>query len=234
MNLDNPKVVPAQNGDIFQGDAFPPTMTMEPSTEQPSALPAAAPAQPQRIIVGNKVFNTTEEALAYADGFAQSQQKTQTSMTPQAAPVVDPTVKKRLGQLVFEDPDQAFELVQEQTLQKFRAEQRVVDENKRFWDDFYLNYSDLKGSEVLVDAVLSRAQSRGEMNVPMDQASGILAAKVRQEVSKIRNVPSGGQALPSNPAMVAGSSGASIPKTQTQAPVPTNFVNELRGMRKKG
>jgi hypothetical protein len=235
MDLDNPNVVPAPTEQvIFQGDVFPPKMgASDPATETAPEL-APAPAG-QKIVVGDKVFNTTEEALAYANGMAESQARASAALTPREEPAPAPA-GKRLGQLIFEDPDQALAAVENNALERFRAEQRVVEENRNFWEDFYLKHSDLKGSELLVDAVLVREQRAGRaQKLTQDQLAPILAAQSRQEVSKIRNVPSGGQPLPSQPAVVAGASGASTQRTRAQSPaVPTNFVAELRGMRKKG
>jgi hypothetical protein len=236
MNLDNPTIVPAPETPMFQGDAFPATMQVETPGQVPVTYETPAqPTQPQKIVVGDKVFNTTEEALAYAEGFVRSQANSTQRMTPvtEEAPLITPG--KKPGQLIFEDPDQALADVENRAVERMRAEQRTIDENKNFWEDFYLKHSDLKGSELLVDAVLGRAQSLGEFkSFTREQAAPILAAKARQEVSKIRNVPNGGQALPSTPAMVAGSSGASTPRPQVTQPAPTNFVSELRNMRKKG
>lgn len=236
-DIDHPNFVPAPvvNPSPISGDIFPPTMGVEPSSHQPQHPTPTSPT-PQKIVVGDKVFNTTEEAIAYADGFARSAAKTVAQITPNdPTPAANTTSAKRLGQLIFEDPDQALAEVENRAVERARSEQRVVDENKKFWEDFYLKHSDLRGSELLVDAVLAREQSIGTLRaMTRDEAAPILAAKARQEVSKIRNVPSGGQALPSNPAMVAGASGASTPKPPVPQPEPTNFVAELRNMRKRG
>lgn len=233
MNLDQPNMVPAPDTSM-SGDIFPPTIGGDAPPAQTTQDTPPVSTAPQKIVVGDRVFNTTEEALAYAEGFVQSQNKLSQKMMPtqEDAPLLTPG--KRPGQLIFEDPDQALTDVEDRAVERMRAEQRSIEENKKFWEDFYLKHSDLKGSELLVDAVLKRAQDLGEMKMTREQAAPILAAKARQEVSKIRNVPSGGQALPSNPAMVAGASGASTPRPQAPQPAPTNFVSELRAMRKRG
>jgi len=233
MSVDNPRIVPADiDSTIFSGDQFPP-IGGDPEPTQSTEPPPAA-AQQQRIVVGDKVFNTAEEALAYADGLAQSQTKVVQQSVPVlgAAPVVQTA---SVGTRIFEEPDLVLAEQSDRILERVRAEQRTVDENKKFWDDFKRTNPDLVGNELVVDAVLAREQSMGTLkNMTRDQAAPILAAKARQELSKIRNVSSGGQALPSNPAMVAGSSGASAPRTQVTQQAPTNFVSELRGMRKRG
>jgi hypothetical protein len=231
VNLDNPTFVPAPEVSVVTGDIFPPTIGGDPSP-QPTEPPPAAAAQPQRIVVGDRVFNTTEEALAYADGFAQSQ----TKLSQQAVPIVPVAAPKtiNIGTRIFEEPEQVLAERDEAILERVRSEQRVIEENKKFWDDFKRTNPDLVGNELVVDAVLAREQSMGTLrNMTRDQAAPILAAKARLELSKIRNVQSGGQALPSNPAMVAGSSGASAPRVQAPQQAPTNFVGELRGMRKR-
>jgi hypothetical protein len=237
MDLENPTVVPAQTGTLL-GDLFPPTMEIfrgdTPQAPVPAPEPAPLPAA-EKIVLGNKIFNTMEEALAYANGVAESQARTSASLAPRET-VQAPVPGKRLGQLVFEDPDQAFAQAKQEVLKEFREEQRKVDENAKFWQDFYLKHSDLRGSELLVDAVLGREHAAGRSQVlTVEQLGPILAAQSRQEISKIRNAPSGGQPLPSAPAVVAGASGASTQRTPVQpAPVSTSFIQELRGARKKG
>jgi hypothetical protein len=202
----------------------------------PEATPAPAepdPAPPQKFVVGGRSFETAQGALDYANGLADAQAKAAASLnTPAPA---QPTKSVKLGNLIFEDPEAALAQHGQQIVDQIRSEQRVIEQNTKFWDDFYLKHSDLKGSELLVDAVLAREQQVGGMSqMTREQAAPILAAKARQEVSKIRNVPSGGQALPSKPAVVAGASGASTPRPPEPKVTPTNFVAELRGMRKKG
>lgn len=238
MNLDNPAVVPAPavtEAQTVSGDMFPATI-QAPEPQQDAVTPApVVPPAAQRIVVGDKVFNTAEEAIAYADGLAQAQNNftqkvSPTFETPQSA--VQP---KKPGTLIFEDPDQALADVENRAVERMRAEQRVVDENKKFWEDFRRTYPDLVGTELVVDAVLAREQSLGTLKgLTREQAAPILAAKARQEISKIKNVPSGGQALPSTPAVVAGASGASTPKPPIPQAQPTNFVSELQGLRKRG
>lgn len=233
MNLGNENT----DNQAMTGEMFPSTMTAEMNDTQPTEEVAqTAPAVSQKVVVGDRVFNSTEEALAYADGFARSQRTAMSNMAPD--PVQDPILQpKKLSQLIFEDPEAALAEVENRAVERVRTEQSLIAEKKSFWEDFYLKHPDLKGSEMLVDAVLNAEQRQGRFKVSFEQAreqAGILAAKARAEVSKIRNVPSGGQALPSSPAIVAGASGASTPRIPASKPASTDFVSELRGMRKRG
>lgn len=204
-----------------------------PSTPTQEIVSAPEPVETQKFIVGTKIFDSAEEALAYANGLAQIQNPQTPEVQEQQPVQTSPKVK--LGQLLFENPEEALQQVQDQALERFRAEQRSVDENKTFWQNFYSKHPDLKGSELLVDAVLVREQTGGGLSqMTREQAAPILAAKTRQEISKIRNVPSGGTALQSQPAMVAGASGAPTPRPMTPQPAKTDFISELRGMRKRG
>lgn len=189
------------------------------------------------FVVGDKVFKTQAEALAYADGVVRAQANASASMSRQAQePVTTQPVGVKLGQLIFEDPEQALAMVKEQAKTEMRSEQLKIDQTRIFWENFYSKHPDLKGSEFLVDAALANGQRNGEYNhMTYDQAAPVIAAKARQEISKIRNVPNGGQALSSAPAIVAGASGAPTQKVQMPAaPAQTNFVQELQRMRKRG
>lgn len=237
MNLDNPTIVPAPDMQVISGDMFPATISTDPTpTQQPAgqATPSPAVVTPAtRIVVGDKVFGTTEEAIAYADGLAQAQSKFTQKITPEE--VQQPVLTKKPGTLIFEDPDQALADVENRAVARMEEKQRLIDADRKFWEDFRRTYPDLVGAELMVDAVLAREQSLGTMrNLTREQAAPILAAKARQEVSKLRNVPSGGQALPSTPAVVAGASGASTPKPGTPQPEATSFIAELRNIRKRG
>lgn len=212
------------------GSAFPGELQTPTETETPSP----APVDNQKYVVGSRVFATADEALAYANGMAESQAHAAGALN-HPTETVQPTAQPKLGQLIFEDPEAALQQVKNQAKEEMRAEQRTIAENDRFWENFYSKHPDLKGSELLVDAVLAREQNtRNLSGMTRDEAAPILAAKARQEVSKIRNVPSGGQALPSKTAMVAGSSGAPVSQPTATKPAATNFISELKGMRKRG
>lgn len=193
---------------------------------------SVAPAT-KKHIVGNHVFDTAEEALAYANGLVSAQANLSHSIL--APEPMDATEKKKLGNLIFEDPDAALEEVKRQAKAEWKSEQQQLETYRKFWDDFYSKHSDLKNAELLVDAVYQKELAKGSWaNVSMDQGAEILAQKARQEVGKIRGASSGGQALPSKPAMVASSSGGQVPAVAAPQQVAKTFVDELRTMRKRG
>lgn len=239
MNLDNPTIVPSPDMQVLSGDMFPPTISTDPTTQpgqQPAGQATPAPAiDPQRIVIGDKVFNSTEAAIAYAEGLDKARESFSRNTLPAQEVPAQPAQTKKPGTLIFEDPDQALADVENRAVARMEENQRKIDADRKFWEDFRRTYPDLVGAELMVDAVLAREQSLGTIrNLSREQAAPILAAKARQEVSKIRNVPSGGQALPSSPAVVAGASGTSTPKPATPQPEATNFIAELRGIRKRG
>lgn len=194
-------------------------------------LQEAAPAR--KHVVGNRVFDTPEEALAYANGLVSAQaQASQSLLTPEAEPAPS---KPKLGQLIFEDPDAALEEVKRQAKEELKSEHQQLEAYRKFWDDFYSKHSDLKNADLLVNAVYQRELTNGSWtNVSLDQGAEILAQKARQEIGKIRGASSGGQALPSKPAMVASSSGGQVPAVPAPQQSVKTFVDELRTMRKRG
>jgi len=189
---------------------------------------ATIPAAPKKYFVGSRVFETPDEAVAYANGLATAQTAQVTAPTPEEP-------KVRLGQLIFEDPDAALEQVISIAQNKVRSEIAEKENKENVWKDFYLRHPDLKGSEFLVESVLGRETQRGTFsNMNITQGTPILAQKAREEIQRIRNASSGGQALPSKPAMVAGSSGAPVPSMPTPKAQPTNMIAEMRAMRRRG
>lgn len=207
-------------------------------TEQPPTQATEPQPSPttKKYYVGGKEFDSSDAAIAYADGLTDAQVRAASAInnvTPQPAPVTPEN--SNLGQILFEDPEKALKAVKDQAKAEMRAEQNQRDENKKFWEDFYQKHSDLKGSEFLVDSVLNREQQSGNFNgLTKAQASPILAAKAREELHRIRGASSGGQALPSAQVVTTGASGAPTPVPQP-APLPTTtFVDEIRGLRKRG
>jgi hypothetical protein len=193
----------------------------------------SATSQPKKHIVGNRVFDSAEEALAYANGLMSAQSQLSQSVL---APEPEHTdTKKKLGTLIFEDPDAALEEVKRQAKEEWKSEQQQLETYRNFWNDFYSKHSDLKNAEILVDAVYQKELAKGSWsNVSLEQGAEMLAQKARQEVSRIRGAANGGQALPSKPAMVASSSGGQVPAVPAPQQVSKTFVDELRTMRKRG
>lgn len=218
------------DGEIMQGGLPPMEMPTAP-VDTTQAVETTQQPEVKKYFVGNKSFATAEEALAYANGMEEMQARASASLSKPTDPV-EVQAKPRLGQLLFENPDEALEQVKQQAKSEIREEQRAIAERTEFWHNFYSEHTDLKGMDTLVDAVLEREKARGGLaQLTWNQAAPILAAKARAELLKIRNVPSGGQALSSRPAMVASSNGASTPMTPAPKAQPTTFVQELMGRR---
>lgn len=203
-------------------------------TPAPAVDPAAAAPEPAKFVVGSRSFKSAEEALAYANGLSEAQSRTQSSL--QAPAPAESSSGLKLGVRLFEDPDAAIDEIINTAKQQIRSEDKVVDERRKFWDDFYTAHPDLRGKELMVEAVLGREREKGSALATMEKYEGapILAARTREYFAKVTNAPSGGQQLQSKPAIVAGGSGQAPAAPAPQTPAPTDFITELRQMRKRG
>ena len=144
-----------------------------------------------------KEFNTQEEVTAYIDELQRQREapprEPVRQQTEQPRPQT-PAERKRAGETIdfdrelYTDPKKVFvqfrdeikaEIQQEMT-EKYNADQVM----KNFWTSFYGENKDMKGKEILVDAVFQRSLKEiGDL--PIDKAKEELATRVREEALKI-------------------------------------------------
>jgi hypothetical protein len=187
----------------------------------------------EKFIIGSREFASADEAMAYANGLAEIQSRVTGEQSQPPQPAAAP--QKKLGQVLFEDPDAALDALEARILEKADQKQRAIDQTKKIWDDFYLKHPDLRGNEDIVDMILNREQVSGNFKAfTIEQALPVLAQKARDRLHRASNAPQGGTALPPGQATVAGASGQPAPRTLATPEPMTNFVSELRSLRKKG
>lgn len=222
-------------------DAMAPTSSAPPATGQdPSAVASNAggvsntPAQtPQTapIIIGNRIFNTKEEADNYVRNL---EAKVFTPAPVQQAPQNNAQADLDPAEIVFDDPKAAFAALESKITRKLENQYTAAEAQKAAWTGFYEKNPDLKDHQDVVQSKLNQLnQNPFYRNKSWDQGLAELAQESRAWMARIRGTPNGGQQLPSKPAMVAGAGGGQLPSTPAPKPQTMNFIDEIRGMRKK-
>lgn len=180
--------------------------------------------QPSPVVIGDKIFSSTQEAIAYANGLASS--PTVQSNVPQK--------RVRPEDVLFEEPASAFAMLKEEIKNEIRGESQIQQNNNKVWTDFYKNYPDLSGNEDIVELVRSQLSEDVRDKLPLSQSIPILAKQARDRLAKIRGSSANqGIQLPSGPAITAGSSGASPPPVSMPKAIPMNFIEELKASRQR-
>lgn len=207
-----------------------PESTASPAVQSPAQqAQASAPAISSKpLMIGNRIFNTAEEAIAYADSIERertirelhNQAPAQAAPTPATQTRVDP------ADILFDDPKAAIRLLKEQIKEESSAETNKQKTNEQVWKGFYDKNPDLQGFEDIVELQKSKHWA-SIRDVPVDQALPWLAREARSYLSKIRGTPSQVEQLQGGPAMVAGSSGAAPPSVPMAVNKPTTFMDEM-------
>ena len=96
------------------------------------------------------------------------------------------------GNLMFQDPDKAAQLLKEEAKREIREEMTTTyqrDQGQRqFWQEFYEAHPDLKEDRDLVTTTLN-GNLADLANIPVEQAMGKLAELTRNRILRYRNKP---------------------------------------------
>ena len=193
-------------------------------------------------ITGN--FNTLEELSTYTKSLekkmfeANLQNEAKPTYQQIDANPIAPTAKQPLGtklsELVFQDPERAFALHEEQVLEKVRAVTQQEKNKEIFWKGFYDEHPDLKDVDDIVKSTVAYKKAEfGPLPVPIFKEK--VAQEVRRMLNKVKDqYQSSTQEVKSKAANFLGTSGG--PGVQAPEPVvqaPKNFVEELLEMKNK-
>lgn len=182
-------------------------------------------AQETPIYLGGKKFGSVDELAAYASQLekeraTQAPQQTQTAQG------------KRPSELIFEDPEKALELHEQQIVQKLRAQEEARNQEKAWWDQFYSANKDLSEDRDVVQ--FSMEKNWGELkSMNPEQASKKLADYTRQTLSRFRKTTGQKQELPSGQAKAAPSNGYTGTKVEETKAAPVDFVTQLKKIQSK-
>lgn len=203
-----------------------------------------APAvQTKPIFKGlNKTFNTPEELASYALELEKKQIEYEAKMSILDKPrhkkdedetVVEP-VKVNLAEKLFTDTEGTLQALAQQIESNIDAKYAKKNSDKKFWDEFYADFEDLRGCEELVDWKLDANREKWK-NVPLEQARKLLANETRSYIMKIRelNGGSGSTVLPSGDAAIPSSTKAPLPKVPVKQDAPKSFIDQVKAMNKR-
>lgn len=217
----------------------------EAAPEPGAAEPVVSPAEPvapevasAKFRVGSQTFDSQAEADAYVAQLESERAYRQgliDSVTPVAPtePVIDP------ADIIFEDPKKAMDLLRKQIRDEYAAEKLAESRKneatqavRNVWDGFYSAHPDLAANRELVDMVATLPASQESFGkLPISKALPELAKAVRAYKAKLKN-ETGGEELPSDPAVTSGTGGVKIPVTKAPTRV-LSFVDEIRQLKRK-
>lgn len=192
-------------------------------TVEKETKPAAE--EPKAIYLGNKKFNNIEELANYTSQLERER----------AAPVEQqqPAQKaKKVSELIFEDPDAALQLHEQQIIQKIRAQDEAKNAEKAYWDNFYSKNKDLNEDKDLVEFALGKHWNELRSLHP-DQAMEKLAEYTRKTVVRFRKTESKKEELPSGQAKAGLGTSYTAPAIPEKKGAPVDFVSQLKKIHSK-
>lgn len=214
----------------------------------PPPAPAAteAPAAPLYKGIAGEA-NSPEELVAITKKLEQklvekeiSKPSAQTVESFQEKPVprVDAnavkSVKEQYADMVYTDPEKAFDLVLNAAVQTIEDRSATREGEKKWWDEFYTENPDLKGAERVVRSVVG--EKHGEIGkLSLTDAKKFLATESRKFIGAIKSQFGVTETeLPSGQANAFGASNgpSGAPKVET-AQQPLSFVDQVKAQREK-
>lgn len=218
----------------------------EPVSEEPKE-----PVQAKPFFKGlAKEVATAEELSDYAlelekklimqeaklTGLGQTLGQPAKAETPTAPVDTDQDFYAQVAEEFILKPQDAVKKIEERIRKSILGDVEREAGKKTFFSSFYEKHEDLKGCEDIVDMVLQRKGPEWA-NVPVGQASELLANEVRSRLASLRGSVNTGnqtQILSSRPAHALGSSGPTPPKAPA-AKVETigTLVSDLKGFQAK-
>ena len=195
--------------------------------------PAAGPSMVEIEINGAKYLVPSESAAAIkaqqeatASQFDSLKSELETiKRAPPAhvAPPAQPVVEDNLDNDLFINPTGTLNKLKDAWKQEMRQEYTLEQQRAKFWSDFYGANEHLRGSNVVVEAVMHKYM--GELAaLPVDKQSAALAEKVESELSKI--VKTRAASAPPRESARPVESGAAVQGGPGQAPATEEFPTD--------
>ncbi len=224
-----------------------------PETQEELVIPPPKPdVKKTPVKIGNKTFDTVEEAMAFAENEFNEAEKSKAYVKGKEdalkpAEVVKPAEKKKIlkiAEKLFENPDEAFEELEAHFAEMAdkRAEARdnqksevqlKADQIKKDVDNFYKENSDLADWQDEVNLVCTKNNAY-LMGLPKDKIASEAARLSREYVESVKERALPRQTLPSK-AVVTPSGGAksttatNIPATQKSI----SFAQQVRSTNRR-
>lgn len=190
-------------------------------------------------------MKTPEDLRNYTKGLeellvnARASQTAPIPTTNHTAPIIPQTgAKERFSELIFNKPDEAFELAvseaERRTQQKIDAEQA----KSSFWKTFYDKNPDLQKNRRAVELIFREKEHevKDVRRFPSSESLEEFLAKETRGFLTETKKGFGAQetTLPSGSAVTLGASGEPVQRTEHAPAAPLNFADQIRKLRKKG
>ena len=200
--------------------------------------PAAAADTAKKIKFGGREFDSAEQLQAFVDGLEESQKSLLARITaPTEVAPTEPEVN--LGELLFEDPAKALELLEKKIEAKFEAKERARDNNanlevarKAHWKTFYETYPDLVEFEEDVGIEFEKLSRQLSEDTTLEKAFPILAKQTQARLDRIRDKRTAGKAVSSGKAVVGSSHGADVSRPKPK-PIVETMTDQVRRLRSR-
>jgi len=199
------------------------------------------PPKEGKIRIGSEVFDSQEEALAYAqelqvtvatkDAFEMGKQSATPKTTTEEKDAFD-----EIEAELFEKPKEAlkklYNLAKTDARSEIRQEDAQLNARKEMWADFYATNQDLVENQELVGYVLDK--NLGEIGkLPTEKALKILADKTRSLLvsKKVTALPS--RELPSAKTVTTSATGVATATVAEKKATPMDFISQLMNDRRR-
>jgi hypothetical protein len=149
------------------------------------------------------------------------------------SPIPSRPITENVEDLLVNDPKRFIEKVREEVREENNGIQQRKNATEKMWKEFYETNPDLKDVDWHVQSVLGQKLQEW-WDKPVPEATKLLAEESRRRLDLLRSKTGVRvENLESRKAEALPSSGDPAPRVQTPAPQETNFVQEIRDLRKK-
>ena len=211
----------------------------------PGIAPRGGPSMKEIVINGAKFLVPADSADAIlAANAAQDERFNSLSRQMAAlrpASATPPPADDDIDTQLFANPTATLQKVGERIKNELRGEYTLAEEQRQWWNSFYGAHEHLKGSEVIVRAILE-ANMEELRSLPLDRQQPALAEKVEAQLARfIKSRPSASSGQNSRPVEsgnpVGGTGPQDTPLRSDASSLPADRVvsisQRLRDQRKR-
>lgn len=189
--------------------------------------------QEQKVYyLGDKKFSNEDELLAYTASLQEKAKKYE-QIEGQINPAQPQVNKKKLSDLIFEDPEAAIEEIRTSVKTEIRNEDYQQRELVNLVNRFYNANPDLKGFEDIVDVTAGRLQ-KDVANLSEPERFSKIAQAVRTRLATIKGAQGSTEELSSSPAVTMGAGSGKPITTGATTKARMSFADQIREVQKKG
>lgn len=220
-------------------------------SEVQKQTPTPAPSKEGKIRIGNEVFDSAEDALAYAtelqlaiterDAFEKGKQ----SVSKIETPVVEPDWTDEIEKELFENPKEAIKKIHQKATEdakkiiearEVEKEQAVKQETQRkqTWQSFYESNSDLStpAAQEVVNGIMQRDwKELGPMSA--EKALPLLAQRSRAFIQSLKETQLPQTTLQSKTVVTTKSGAPATTTTPQKKSSPLDFISQVNKHRRR-